>query len=353
MLAAHGVMFERRKLANATAERAKGDAERAEALAAARAFDPAKPSLADAEKGLRAAQVALAGAQAAAKAIADHEARVSTNRKAIVDLRAQAAASAVDDAQIAAVEAPLAGARDAVLAAKNEIADLETRLTHARATLAKVQQIEANAVEARDRLQRQQQASKDLAARADLLEATAATNAPAASEADEFTLDLTVNDAEALVAAARENEAAKAIALDAKAKTDAAKVAVDAAKRLTRQVDALATDAPRELLQACDGIDGLTVFADDVGINGVPVETLSGMERWKLCIDVARLVSAKSKVLICDNCETLDEDEIVKMGEHAARDGYTVAMGRVTRGEITTAPIKVDVVRVETKTVAR
>jgi len=154
--------------------------------------------------------------------------------------------------------------------------------------------------------------------------------------------DRCAKHAKALVEFARKTEelAKHAEAVD-KART-MLKSAQDDAATLDRSVKALADDAPAELLASTDGIKGLTIDGDDVFLDSVALDQLSGQERLFFAIEVARRLNAKSKLLCVDGLEVLDAEHRVAFIEKATADGYQLIATRVTEagGEPVATPIR-------------
>lgn len=128
--------------------------------------------------------------------------------------------------------------------------------------------------------------------------------------------------------------------------------AVDNARRLLRSaqenaaaldksVKDLADDAPTALLAAADGIRGLTIDGDDIYLDGVSLDQLSGQERLFFAVEVAKRLNAKSKLLCVDGLEALDRKHREAFIEMARKDGYQLIATRVIEdgGEPVAKPI--------------
>lgn len=101
------------------------------------------------------------------------------------------------------------------------------------------------------------------------------------------------------------------------------------AAALDRSVKALADDAPAALLAAADGIKGLSIDGDEVLLDGVALDQLSGQERLFFAVEVARRLNAKSKLLCVDGLEVLDAEHRKAFIERATKDGYQLIATRV------------------------
>jgi len=101
------------------------------------------------------------------------------------------------------------------------------------------------------------------------------------------------------------------------------------AAALDRSVKALADDAPAALLAAADGIRGLSIDGDEVLLDGVALDQLSGQERLFFAVEVARRLNAKSKLLCVDGLEVLDAEHRRMFIERATKDGYQLIATRV------------------------
>jgi len=107
------------------------------------------------------------------------------------------------------------------------------------------------------------------------------------------------------------------------------KSAQEDAAALDRSVKALADEAPAALLAAADGIKGLTIDGDDIYLDGVSLDQLSGQERLFFAVEVARRLNAKSKLICVDGLEVLDRKHRHAFIEQATKDGYQLIATRV------------------------
>jgi hypothetical protein len=97
-------------------------------------------------------------------------------------------------------------------------------------------------------------------------------------------------------------------------------------------------DVPREVFATHGGIPGLTID-EDVRLDGVSIGHLSGKERLALCVTLARRLNAKSKIIVQDGLEAIDEDELRAFLAAATANGYQLLATRVTRGDLTIVPV--------------
>jgi hypothetical protein len=101
------------------------------------------------------------------------------------------------------------------------------------------------------------------------------------------------------------------------------------AETLDRSVKVLADEAPAALLAAADGIKGLSIDGDDIYLDGVSLDQLSGQERLFFAIEIARRTNAKSKLLCVDGIEVLDAEHRKVFIERATAGGYQLIATRV------------------------
>jgi hypothetical protein len=83
------------------------------------------------------------------------------------------------------------------------------------------------------------------------------------------------------------------------------------------------------LLAAADGIKGLSIDGDDIYLDGVSLDQLSGQERLFFAIEIARRTNAKSKLLCVDGIEVLDAEHRKVFIERATAGGYQLIATRV------------------------
>jgi chromosome segregation ATPase len=113
------------------------------------------------------------------------------------------------------------------------------------------------------------------------------------------------------------------------------------AAALDKSVKTLADDAPAALLAAADGIKGLTIDGDDIFLDGVSLDQLSGQERLFFAVEIARRLNAKSKLICVDGLEVLDAEHRAAFIAKATEGGYQMIATRVvdTGGDPVAVPI--------------
>lgn len=169
----------------------------------------------------------------------------------------------------------------------------------------------------------------DLEGQAQELEQALGALPIAPSEAQFVEAERATRQATALVEYAKKaSEVATWAEVQAKAQTLLQGAQTDAAA-LDRSVKALADEAPAALLAAADGIKGLSIDGDEVLLDGVALDQLSGQERLFFAVEVARRLNAKSKLLCVDGLEVLDAEHRRMFVERATKDGYQLIATRV------------------------
>ncbi len=169
----------------------------------------------------------------------------------------------------------------------------------------------------------------DLEGQAQELEQALGALPIAPSEAQFVEAERATRQAVALVEYAKKaSDVATWAEVQAKAQTLLQGAQSDAAA-LDRSVKALADDAPAALLAAADGIKGLSIDGDEVLLDGVALDQLSGQERLFFAVEVARRLNAKSKLLCVDGLEVLDAEHRRMFVERATKDGYQLIATRV------------------------
>jgi hypothetical protein len=297
------------------------------------------------------AQLALTEQARSAEAAVRQQAKTRTR---IAELRAQASAKR-QAAPLAPTEKAILDAamdidvnENAVVAQEAVVRDLMQQLTAAQSELAAR---EGGLIAARTRLKTledQQQLAEaavdeiaDLEGRA-LEQEEALGTAPVSPTEEQFaTAKATIAQATQLVEYARDWIGMKAIAAD----VDTARVALTAAQveagALDASVKRLTDEAPAALLAAADSIQGLTIDGEDVYLDGVALDQLSGMERMFFATDVAKRLNAKSLLLCVDGLEALDAEHREAFIKRATEGGYQLIATRVSDdgGEPTALPI--------------
>lgn len=107
----------------------------------------------------------------------------------------------------------------------------------------------------------------------------------------------------------------------------------DMAEVLDVIVNTLTKDAPRELAARSNAIPGLEI-GEYITLDGISIQTLSGMQQIQFSVDLAKRVKKDGKVLIVDDLEKLDSDEFPGFVEMATADGWQLIGARVTGKEI-------------------
>lgn len=325
----------------ANAERAAKEGEGVDFDAATRELEAARAHAASLAERRRLAE----------RQTAQHE----TTRKRVADLRARASKARTDaplapsDDDIAAAGDDVRQAGEAVSEAQAAVDELRAMLVDAEAALATATKDHETAKARATALEEQQAAAEqavqsvaDLSAQAAELEA-AIGHVEQVSAEDERAATQRIEKATADVARGRVGrEARDALARAREAKAVAEKALADAetrAKELDASVKALTNDAPRALLAAADGIPGLTVDGDDVLLDGVSIDRLSGGEQLRFACDVAKRLNAKSKLLIVDGLERLDSAQRRTFLAHAVDGGFQCIATRVADTPFAVEPV--------------
>jgi hypothetical protein len=252
-------------------------------------------------------------AKAAALAVAP------TMRDAALEHQAKAEADlATLDEACASLAAQLAATRSARERVAVDVCDARDRVLSLAAA-------EADALRAND-----EAIAKDDQA-AQLAEA-AGTADPGPTPADEAAAEAATERAMRIVRAAQ-------LARDAeRAAAERENVArqLEAVRARAADYDAavkrLRNDAPAILLAAANGIPGLTLDGDDVLLDGVSIDRLSGAERMRFAVEIARRLNARSKLIVVDGLEALDDEQRTRFVELATADGYQLIATRVSTG---------------------
>ncbi len=280
-------------------------------------------------------------------------ARTETTRHKIAQLRESAEASAdvapIDSDLDARIDEEIASAGARVTTMQEAIKDLESRLAEAK-------RLALDAVNARDwavEKWRRHEAEKadrnaklahagSLREQADALEGAIAAVAEPPTAAELEAADAAVASAKARCAfaeliarAEKERESAKATAfrhVQAETHADALDVVVKA----------LSEQAPAEVLASANAIPGLTLDGDEIFLDGVRLDALSGAEQLDLAIEIARRANAKSKILVCDGLERLDPEQFDRFVRKATAGGYQLLGTRVSSGDLVIEAIQLD-----------
>lgn len=285
------------------------------------------------------AEIALDEQARAAEASAKGQART---REKIATLR-QKASDARANQPLAPTEQETIDAMRAVDEAQQEIDQVQETIRALEAQLARMrevlsikelsQQRTKTRVDALSSQQRRAEAAvneiADLEGQALELEQALGALPIAPSEAQFSDAERRVRQASAMVEFSRKSaELAAHAETVAKAKA-LLRSAQEDAGALDRAVKALADEAPAALLAATDGIKGLTIDGDDVFLDGVSLDQLSGQERLFFAIEVARRLNAKSKLLCVDGLEALDRKHRDMFIARATEGGYQLIATRV------------------------
>lgn len=275
-------------------------------------------------------------AEQSAKAQTRTREKIATLRQKASDLRANQPLApdikATTDAMRAVDEA-----QQEVEAAQAIVDDLEAQLAKARDSLGEKVLAHRNAELRVEVLGMQQQKAEaavdeiaDVEGQALELEQALGALPIAPSEAQFDDAERRVRQASALVEFAKKTAelATHAEAVD-KARA-MLKSAQEDAGVLDRAVKALADDAPAALLAGADGIKGLSIDGDDIFLDGVSLDQLSGQERLFFAVEIARRLNAKSKLLCVDGIEVLDAEHRKAFIEAATKDGFQLIATRVS-----------------------
>lgn len=287
----------------------------------------------------RAAEMVLAQQRQAAErsALAQTKTRekIAMLRQKATDLRANQPITPTDD-QFQEVVAEVSRQSLFVAQAEARVADLQRQLVEAQQALA-VERTGLAAAQAHEkRLEEQSKRANaavddiaDLEGQAQELEQALGALPIAPSEAQFVEAERRTKRAAALVEYAKKaSEVATWAEVQSKAQTLLQGAQTDA-MALDRSVKALADEAPAALLAAADGIKGLSIDGDEVLLDGVALDQLSGQERLFFAVEVARRLNAKSKLLCVDGLEVLDAEHRKAFIEQATKDGYQLIATRV------------------------
>lgn len=130
---------------------------------------------------------------------------------------------------------------------------------------------------------------------------------------------------------AQEAAAAAVAATHVRADADAAKAK---AERLHGIVEALTNDAPADVANRGEMIEGLAFDGDRILLDGVPLDSLCGMEQMEFAVKLARRANAKSKILVVDGLERLDPEQFERFCDLALADDWQLLGTRVSGTEL-------------------
>lgn len=334
--------YTQRTAANAAAKAARQEAERA-AAAVEEASEKVPlnylPDLAMQERRAEAAKAAVSGLRARAEEAARLHERTESTRNKVVELTAKA----VGLRALANAKAPgkdfLDGAALRADETRKRVRDLENALAVARRELEVSESVLGKLEAAAEQAEKIRDEAATLDAQVAVMqEALAVARVEPVRPEDLEAAETNATVAEGLlveartVALARKDYFAKEeIAGGLAARADLAEAE---AARLDAVVHKLTHDAPAALLDACDGIPGLSLSGENIMLDGVSLDGLSGGEAVKFCVEIARRANAKSKILIVDGLERLDKDSLDVFVREATRDGYQLLGTKVDQGEI-------------------
>lgn len=331
-------LYARRADANKAVAAKKGDADRNRAALgkrreAIRETIVLTPT--DAEQKLIAAREAHADLQARAKRVVVQQESTAAARKKIEDYRTRSAAAKAEAESATARAAGLDAKRAEIAAIDVDIAELERKLARAR-------DLRVDLAMQATELQKFADGAKEAEARADELEAQASELALAIEDLveDAPTAEQVAASAETVrVAEAARETALEVAAIVAGEKALEAELAdLEASEKtasdLSDLVDFWRAEAPKKLLAAAKGIDGLTIEGDKILLDGVAIDALSGREQMRFAVDLARRLNAKTKLLVVDGLERLDPDQFEEFVRFATADGFQLVGTRVDRGEV-------------------
>lgn len=332
--------YDERTAANKEAAEAAREVDRLAEVAkvAAQAVSPgpivpeaeAKASLASAERH-------LLTLENRANEAAESAMRTATQRGKVAELREEA--KALESTAGEAIETD--EIVENVQSATDAVVDLEKQLEESRAALRKLSDQLATARTANDNRQRALLRVADLRGQADTL-AVALEAATITAPSSEELLGAKASLAAANVLVERAHCQAKV--LDATRACTEAKVTAKACQSDADELDAvvkrLTNDAPSDLLKSAEGIPGLTLSGDEVLLEGKSLDALSGAEQLKFAIEIARRANQKSKILVVDGLERIDDDQREAFVKYATRDGWQLIGSLVTGGELVVAAIE-------------
>lgn len=327
---AHKHFYDQRHAANATA--------RAKQVEAERLAGDVKPVLIAlpierAREGLATAQADLASLESQQRHAAEQEDRLASSRQKVESLRKRADETealeasyrvGADELQRAAEENERLGreldaAKEALRLAQQNFERSTNRIASMRGNEAKADGLRTDAASYRQT--------------ADELESALVGSVPTVDAARIATARETVESAKHAIAQAEESARRETARAAAEAAAQEAKQAADAAGELDAIVKRL-VEAPAELIEESKGIPGLTIEGDDIALDGVALNRLCGFEQMKFCIDIAKRLCAKSKILIVDGLERIDEDTRREFLQEVTRDGWQLIGTLVDRGDM-------------------
>ena len=336
--------YDRRRDVNkdAKAANAKADAAKVEAARLAPALNDAlEPNLESAK--VREAEDALAELYALQSRAQDQEEKSIGTRERIAKLRADAEAQDVasrgspSESDLAAAEDAFQKACEKVDRLKAELRAAEDERNAADTTVERISDAIASCAE------HKRKAAERTAQAVDLEASLAAVSVMAPVESDIQAAKAVVAEASRSFAAAKASDAARvAIQAAELASKEAADVQARA-DELDAVVTALTKTAPAELVARSCGIPGLG-FAEDgeVMLDGVSFTGISGSERMRFCVDVARRANAKSKIVLVDATECIAESRQPEFVRMVTAGGFQLFATCVRDGELVVEALEED-----------
>lgn len=332
------IIYDARTERNAEAKEArrKADDMASKVLAACRlAPDGGPVDVAACVRAHEEARVAARDLELRAEAVDRAFERSKTTRDRIAALRETASAAIAQSKPVDRLE--MEGAESVLHEARGQVAQLKAELEKAQTVLDRAWAAHA-ALEAQARNAAQLTTKANAATeQANELEATLEQTAGLPITADDRTAAAQLvarcqADVEKATRAA-ERDAARA---QARELTAAAGKADEEAATLDEIVKRLTRDAPADLVRDRSGIPGISIDGDDVLLDGVSFETLCGIKRWEVGVDLAKRMngSAPTKILVCDQLENVAGDELEAFVKYATADGWQLIASRTDVGGI-------------------
>ena len=335
------IAYDKRADANVAAKKAREDADRAtlEVASLVAKVPEGAPSIDDARLALDRAVAEEQRLRTHADEASRGQERSARTRAKIEELRADAAAirSGIDAPD--ECESPIAW--EAWQITLRRVDALEAELAIARKACDEARTL-------LDAITKREKQAKELIAKAESIDASAAALESALADVAIDPIDpAAIEHAASLVTKAREDVAAASTALEAKqakdhaaALDDGALKAETEAARLNVIVRALTNEAPAALLADAKSIPGLSLEGDEILLDGVRLDGLSGAEQMKFAVEIARRANARSKILLVDGLERLDPEQMEHFVAMATADGYQLIGTRVAKGEIVVEAIE-------------
>jgi putative N-acetylmannosamine-6-phosphate epimerase len=138
------------------------------------------------------------------------------------------------------------------------------------------------------------------------------------------------------IAAGRAARAAATVADDELGKAE------ETAEYLDEVVTRLTVDAPKSLLERANGIQGLRLDGDDIYLDDVDVNALSGARQLDFAVDIARRAHADIGIIVTDGLERLDPERLEAFLRRASADGWQIFGTRVCDGDLEIRAVAAD-----------